>query len=288
MTKCIIACIDGSLNADPVCNMAAWVAQRTKLNVSLLHVLPDHISLEVQDYDHTGTIGIFARASLMEELTMLDEEQGKLDQRKGHVLLQHGKEVLMAAGVDTHDIIYRRGDFIETLAELEDTAELIIMGRRGESHADRFADAIGDNLEPVARTLHLPVFIVPRESRSIKQFVVAYDGSASAQKALDYVLHQPLFKGLICHLVHVGHDTGEAKASMQAAETALLDAGYETTTKFVFADSVDEGISTYISEHPVDVLVMGGFGHHRLLSFIFGSKTSALMHATSIPMLLFR
>ena len=82
----LLVCIDGSVYADNLCTYAAWVAKRINAEIDLLHVLR-----RTSDYqaptDHTGIIGLDARSELLEELTRVDEERGRLDQKKGKIIL---------------------------------------------------------------------------------------------------------------------------------------------------------------------------------------------------------
>ena len=133
MTK-LLVCIDGSGYADNICTNAAWAAQRLGAEIDLLHVLRRHSDYQAP-VDHTGSIGVDARSDLLEELTKVDEERGRLDQQKGQIILDHGAAVLKKAGVDHVNILHRRGALVQTIQELEDQADIVFVGKRGE-HAN--------------------------------------------------------------------------------------------------------------------------------------------------------
>jgi nucleotide-binding universal stress UspA family protein len=281
----LLVCIDGSVYADNLCTHAAWVAKHIDAEIDLLHVLR-----RTSDYqaptDHTGLIGLDARSDLLEELTRVDEERGRLDQEKGKIILEHGAKMLKEAGVETIDLIHRRGSLVETIQEFEDSVEMIFLGKRGE-HADMDSAFLGANLEKVARAIHKPLFIVASEIRPIKRFLIAYDGKDSVRKAIDYITGQPfLEKGLECHLLVVERTKGDIETS--EAEQKLQQAGFNTILKTEQSHHVDQVISSYVVENQIDLLITGAYSHSRMHSLLLGSTTASLIKACKVPLLLFR
>ena len=281
----ILVCIDGSAYADNLCTNAAWVAKQMNAEIDLLHVLRRPSDYQAPT-DHTGLMGFEARSSLLEELTKVDEERGRLDQQKGKIILKHGAKILQEAGVETINLVHRRGSLVETIQEFEDSVEMIFMGKRGE-HADTNSVFMGSNLEKVARALHKPFFIVDSVMRPIKRFLIAYDGKDSVRKAIDYITGQPLLdKGLECHLLAVERGRGEIE--MAGAEQKLNKAGFKTTLKSVQSSHADQAISSYVVDNGIDLLVTGAYSHSRMHSLLLGSTTASLIKTCKVPLLLFR
>ena len=81
----IIGCIDGSVYADSVSYYSAWLHERTGLPIELLHVVAPHSEIVVRG-DLSGQIGVSSNSNLLEKLTKIDEEHGKLEQSKGKLL----------------------------------------------------------------------------------------------------------------------------------------------------------------------------------------------------------
>ncbi len=281
----LLVCIDGSIYADNLCTNAAWVANRINAEIDLLHVLRRPSDYEAPT-DHTGLMGLEARSHLLDELTRVDEERGRLDQKKGKFILEHGAKVLKKAGVQTINLIHRRGSLVETIQEFEDSADMIFMGKRGE-HADKNSIFLGSNLEKVARAIHKPMFITSSVIRPIKRFLIAYDGKNSVNKAIDYICDQPLLKnGLECHLLVVERNKGDIETS--EAEQKLSKAGFQTTIKTEQSPSPDPVISTYVEKNEIDLLITGAYSHSRIHSLLLGSTTASLIKSCKIPLLLFR
>jgi len=281
----IIACIDGSAYADHVCHLSAWAHQRTGLAISLLHVVAPHS--EVVKTDMTGQIGLGAKANLMEELTKLDEEHGKLELRKGQLMLEHAKEELAAGGITQPEVLHRRGSLVETITELEAQAELIVMGKRGEHHQNA-PDHLGSNLERVARAIHKPLLVATPNAKPVQKYLIAYDGSPSANKAVEFAANNPLLKGLECHLLKVGEASPEAKEMLVQAENTLKSANVTVHASSKQGKPVDAMVAEYVVSNAIDLLVIGAYGHSKIRSLILGSTTTALIRKSDVPVLLFR
>lgn len=107
----------------------------------------------------TGSIGIDASSQLTEELTKLEEAEGRIARLKGKAILDDARHQLAAAGVADITAIQRHGTLVETLEELEPRCELVIVGERGE-HAEVAKAHLGSNLERVIRTAVRPLLVV--------------------------------------------------------------------------------------------------------------------------------
>ncbi|MFP4156338.1 MAG: universal stress protein [Opitutales bacterium] len=121
----------------------------------------------------------------------------------------------------------------------------------------------------------------------MERFVLAYDSGPSAEKAVDYLVSQPLLKGLECHLLCVGKSGSKHEQSLRRAEQKLSAAGYEVEADLRPGDA-DEVIGEAINRDGADLLVMGAFGHSRIRQMIVGSTTAAMIRGTKRPVLLFR
>lgn len=284
MTR-LLVCIDGSSYADNICMSAAWVAKQLKAEIDLLHVLRRQSDYKTASDDLTGSIGLGVRNDLLEELTKIDEQRGRLDQEKGKVILSHGEKVLKKSGIKKINVIHRRGSLVETIKELEESVDMIFMGKRGE-HADLSSVFLGSNLEKVARAIHSPLFVVSSVFRPIKKFLIAYDGKASAQKAVDYLVENPWLKKTDCYLLAVEPQKGQIDISSTAEN--LRTAGYKVQAYTQTSEHADSVITSYVEDNDIDLLLTGAYSHSRIRSLLLGSTTAALCKSCKVSMLLFR
>lgn len=288
MTK-ILGCIDGSLYADGVCTLISWAQARLQLPVTLLHVVTPS-SVGDNPIDMTGQIGLGAKSDLLQALAEIDAAHGKLALKKGQLMLSHAQALLAANGIAQPEILHWRGRLVDTIATLESELDLIIMGKRGEQHQTDPAH-LGSNLERVARTIHKPLLLATQQPKPIERILIAYDGSASAQKTLDYVASSALFKGLEVHLLNVGNDSAEATASLAVAEEKLTAQGLSVIASLQSGEAVvtvATVVRDYLDTHAIDLLAIGAYGHSKIRRLILGSTTTALIQQSQVPVLLCR
>ncbi len=281
----LIALLDGSVYSQSVCDHAAWIAQRTGAAVELLHVLGRRETGSAPA-DLSGNITLGARSALLEELTSLDEQRAKLAQKRGRAILDDGQARLAAAGIAAVTTKLRIGDFVETVAEMEAAADLIVVGKRGEA-ADFARLHLGSNLERVVRSSHKPVLVTARAFRPIESFLIAYDGGTSAMKAVDHIARSDLFAGLECRLLGVGAETAETRRRLADAEALLTAGGYRVSAD-ILPGQPDRVIADAVEAEGIDLLVMGAYGHSRIRNLIIGSTTTEMIRSCRIPVMLFR
>lgn len=281
----ILACTDGSLYAASVCDHAAWAAGRMNAAVEVLHVL-DHHRERASLADFSGALGIDAGQELLRQLTELEEARARLGQQKGRLVLGEAERRLRAAGVGEVRLTQRHGGLVETVAELDGQAELVVIGKRGEG-ADFARLHLGSNLERVARASHRPLLVASRAFRPVERFLVAFDGGPSAVRALEWVARQPLLKGLACRLLTAGRDDAPTRARIEEA-AALLERGGFAVEAGIVPGEPEKVIAAEIEAGAADLLVMGAWGHSRVRTLLLGSTTTAMLRSCRVPVLLLR
>lgn len=280
----ILACTDGSIYARSVYDHSAWAAGRLAAEVHVLHML-DHPEKPERE-DVSGAIGIDASAELMNELVALAETQGRLAIAKAQAIIADAESHLAKAGVAKVVSEKRHGSLVDTIGEFDATADLVVLGKRGE-HADFAKRHLGSNLERVIRTCRHPVLVASRAYQPIERFLLAYDGSPSVLKAVEFMLGNALLQGLPCHLAGAGKIDDKARYYLEEAAGKLRAAGYIVTTQAT-AGRAEEVIAGAVKEQQAGLLVMGAYGHSRFREFIVGSTTSALIRTVTTPVLVFR
>ncbi len=284
MSDKIIALVDGSIYAASVCDHAAWIAGRTGASVEVLHVLGRREGAETRD--RSGAIALGARTALLNELAALDAQRAKLMMERGRALLDDARVKLQEGGLAEITTRLRHGDIVETVAEIEDQARVIVIGKRGEA-ADFATGHLGSNLERIVRNARKPVLVASRAFRPIQKVLVAFDGGTSAQKAIDHIARSPVFQGLEVHVVTVGNATPEVSKGLENAR-AMLGAAGITAETLVLPGQPETALARLVEEASFDMLVMGAYGHSRIRSLIIGSTTTAMIRACKVPLVLMR
>ncbi|WP_148253010.1 universal stress protein [Aidingimonas lacisalsi] len=284
MTDQVMAAIDGSQFSEGVCDYAAWASLALEVPLTFLHVVDNHP--QTAEADLSGNIGLGAREHLLEELSQLDEKRAKVAQEQGRLMLKAAKERAVEDGIAEPVVRQRNGTLVETLVELENETRLLVLGKRGET-AHQASEHLGSNLERVVRTLHRPILMVPDTYTTPKRALIAFDGSKTTRKGVEMIANSPLFKGITCHVVIVGADTGDHRSQLDWALSTLSDAGLDTEG-VIRAGDVEETLRDYQVEQDIDLLVMGAYGHSRIRHLLVGSTTTSMMRNASVPVLLLR
>lgn len=281
----ILACIDASIYATSVVDLAAWAAKGLGVDVELLHIVQRKDAIAAR-HDHSGAIGLGVKSELLEELTRIKEATGRLAIEEGRILLDAGTERLKSHGL-TVSSMHLHGGIVETIVEREADAGLLVIGKRGAS--GQFAmEHIGSKVERVVRASDKPVLIAPREfKQSPRSVVIAYDDSAAATRAVAMVAGSPLFSGLPVHLVSAGVRKPDGRDILARAAEPLRMAGFSVGT-FVDEGKPEKVIPDYLMANADSILVMGAYGHSPLRTLIVGSTTTTMIRTAHVPVLLVR
>ncbi|MDD3519540.1 MAG: universal stress protein [Chromatiales bacterium] len=280
----VIACIDGSRSSEFVCDYAAWASRRLTAPLSLLHVT--RAPRMEGPSDLSGNIGIGSREHLLEERVALEEQQARLAREQGKAILADAMTRVQSQGVPEAERLLRHGSITETLGELQERARLVVLGKQGRD-GDMVERHVGSHLESIIRQMHRPILVSPLAYREPERFLVAYDGSDTADKVLDRVAQSPLLKGLPAHLLFVGADTQANQDRLEQARQVLVTKGFEVRAE-IRAGDVADAICAYRREHDTHLMAMGAFGHSRLRQFFVGSTTTKMIMQSPMPLLIMR
>lgn len=286
--KRILLCTDGSVFAQSSYQYGAWFAQRLGSAIDVLHVTDVRGKARADAANLSGSIGINASDNLLKKLVDLEYEKAKLAQQQAKVILQSAEDTLRQQGVAEIHTMHKTGFLVDYLPELEITADMIILGKRGES-AEFASGHLGANLERIIRASHKPCFVTSRQFRPIERLLVAYDGSENGKGMLKFLLSSPAFQGLELHLVTVAKEKSDttAAARLQAAQQQAQTAGFNPIVA-VIAGEPENVIAQYGKECDASLLAMGAYGHSRIRNLVIGSTTAQILRSSNIPVLVFR
>jgi nucleotide-binding universal stress UspA family protein len=283
MTK-IITCVDGSAMTTAVTNAAIWASNKLTKPILFLHTIEKEQQHGADNY--SGAIGLGARSALLQEMTKLDEQRGKLALKLGKELLERVASEAQTSVVQQVESMQRHGELADAIVDMEDKTRLIVIGRSGKGHEDDYS-ALGSNIETLLRKATHPVVIIPDTFSEPTSFMVAYDGRQTADNALQRVIDGGLLHGLHCHLVSVTNNEPDLKEKFLAAQQKLEKKGFVVTASFVEGNIFD-ALMEYKQKHDIGLIVMGAFGHSKLRQFFLGSNTMKMLERSKVPMVVLR
>lgn len=281
----ILACIDGSTYSEAVADYSAWIAAQVDAPLKLLHTIEQRDPPAVHDL--SGQIGLGSREELLEELTTMESRRSRILLEQGKLMLERARQRVEEAGITDVATVQRHGTLQESLIDLEEETRAVVVGVRGEKHAQQ-PHRTGAHLEGVVRTIDRPVLVVNGPWRGTpERMMLAWDGSESARKALELVCRREFFRSMTCHLVHVDSGDQADENLLEDAAGRLRAAGIEPITA-LRRGPVETSLLDYQAEHRIDLTVMGAFGHSRLRELLFGSLTNRMLVNSGTPVLLLR
>ena len=277
--------IDGSVYSESVCDHVIWAASGGQSEISLFNIIEGVSSVDTPS-NFSGNLGAEARNRLLLELSELDQKRAKLAQKKGRLVLDLAKKRLLGCGLEHVETHLRTGDFVDTVSEFQNNANLIIIGKRGEA-ADFAKLHIGSNLERLIRSTNKPVLVAARSFKPINRILVAFDGGRSSFGAIEYLSSNKLYWHLECHIVIAGREGNRGQKRLKSAETLLKKVGIDYQV-FSGRGEPEKVIANHVEKQNIDLLVMGAYGHSRIRNLIIGSTTTQMIRSCRVPVLLFR
>jgi len=284
----VLACLDESRYATPVCDYAAWSAQRMGAPLSLLHVIPHPPGGRADEARNlSGSIGFKAREGLLTELAALDAERARLAMEQGRILLEGAAERARQSGYEgAVEVRQRHGALVDAALALEPETRMLVLGKRGADTAGERGH-LGSQLEGVIRAMHHPVLIAQQSFSPPRRIMFAWDGSLTATRGLEMLARGALLQGIPVDVVTAGRDDDSTGASLARARGILEGGGFDVTTAAMEGDPEDV-LLAYREAHGVDLVIMGAYGHSRIRRFLVGSTTTALLSRCRVSMMVLR
>ncbi|MFP4640137.1 MAG: universal stress protein [Guyparkeria sp.] len=280
----VLACIDGSRSSEAVTDYAVWVAQALEAPLTFLHAISNPHAPAKTNLSGNMTLG--GREKLLEEMVELEEKRGKLERERGRALLADVLSRARDRGFESPDELLRNGDITEVILELQGVMQMLVLGKQGKD-GDAVARHVGSHLAGILSMIHKPTLVTPLEFKKPESFLIAYDGSPTAYKLVEMAANTPLLQGLPVHILMVGEEKQGNWDKIQAANTRLQKAGFDTQVA-IRQGKVDEAVSMYLEEKDIDLLAMGAYGHSPIRYLVLGSTTTKMIMKANVPLLVVR
>jgi nucleotide-binding universal stress UspA family protein len=169
--------------------------------------------------------------------------------------------------------------------------DLVVMGREVNF---RFETEEHDRAtrDQILRHANRPVILVPESSSEVgtalgTTVLLAYDGSAPAEHALESFARSGLGKSRDVHVATVGEDGERAEDLANQATEKLRAFGIEATAHgIVSVLPTSEALLALGQKMGASFLVMGAFARSRLSEFLHGSHTRDLVDQSLVALCL--
>ena len=276
MIKSLLVPVDSSAHSQTALSHALALGKLYKARVTGLYVL-DIRYLEMPPYlDYSYTF-----EAVPPTLVSLDVME-KFRAKSEHIL-NDLREAVEGAGLAV-EIRTEEGVPSQVIADIGDSHDLIVMGKRGE-HAKWGRDLLGSTAEQVTRRSATPVLLAEAEYRPMERALVLFDGSHPANRALKLGADVASHTGMALKVVTADDDNSQGEFTQEEAKAYLEPLGL-TTAYAVVPGRAAKAAAALLAEEPADLVILGMRGHSAFHNLILGSTTEQLMRSVQIPVLL--
>ena len=280
MVKTILVCVDASKYAEATAGAAIWLAKAFGARLRALSVADTRLLEGPWLADLSGMTGAQPFRALVPRFEEVLKE--KACGAAQAVTLAAAREGVSCSAETP------MGRLIGEILEAERTADLVVMGQRGEGF-ETTGEWLGSNVERVVRKSVKPCLITPAAFHPVRRILAAYDGSGHASRALGtaFELARALKAGLTVLTVASGGD--ETRRTQLLGEALDLAKQQGVAADSLALDGAPEiRIVEAARGRKFDLIVMGAYGHTRLRELVLGSVTNHVIRTSEAPVLLVR
>jgi nucleotide-binding universal stress UspA family protein len=263
----ILVAVDASNSSLRAKELAAAIAQKFRSKVTVVHVIShDFMHPELKAHHQLPTLVL--------------HELDKSYQEAGRKILRGAEEFFKEEKIDIVSELVRAEDPAEKILQIVRNSgyDLLIIGNVSETQARRFS--LGSVAEKVSLYATSPVLIAKRKT-DLRRLLVAVDGSANADKALDYAVklcQQFKSKMTLLHVEETNLFRLEPKGTKTIGEQILAEEAAKV--KDVSFDSrleIGDPANTILKiaqREDYDLIVLGSRGLSSVKRFLLGSVSA--------------
>jgi nucleotide-binding universal stress UspA family protein len=270
---------DGSANSLTALEYGIYIARKVEASLIGLYVIDVNLIQGPMLTDISGSVGMPPYDGFFEAIETSLNEKADFSLK---AFLERCKKSRTNAEVKK-----AIGKISQIIIEEAQSADLILMAKKGEHFHLKEGGLLGSVAEAVVRNSGKPVMITPENFLEIESMGLAYDGSEPAKKALKLSLELSEQNAWPLTAVVISPDTQKAVTLTDEIENAAESFNADCAL-IVLPGKETEEIIKFIKEGAVELMVMGAFGHNRLRALLMGSTTSHVIQKSHIPVLLTR
>ncbi|PKN51413.1 MAG: hypothetical protein CVU55_12320 [Deltaproteobacteria bacterium HGW-Deltaproteobacteria-13] len=283
MIKKILIPTDGSANSLKALEYGIYIARKLDASLKGLYVIDINLIQGPMLTDISGSVGIPPYEGFFDAI------EKSLDE-KADFILNEFQERCGKSGIKA-EVKKAIGRISTVIIEEAQSADLILMAKKGEHFHLKEGGLLGSVAEEVTRNSGKPVLITPENFLEIESMGLAYDGSDSAVKALKLSL--ALSKKAVWPLTVLLVTSDAKKADALSTQIEEMnenkpEAPMADCEVIIMAGKESDEIVKFIREGAVELMVMGAYGQNRLRELFLGSTTSHVIRKSPIPILLTR
>jgi len=275
--KSIVLGVDSSEHSRQAQTLAFYLARKLHASVMGLHVV-DILSFEgplFNDIPAPTDLESYLDAPQMRETLTA----------RGRKLLEDFSAAALREQVSAQTAL-DFGVIAAQICERSKSADLVVLGHRGASEQIA-ATSLGGIAEGVARKASGTVLICPASARELRRFVLAFDGSERACKAMHAAAELATALDASLTVLSVSRDPKLAVHRLAQARAYFEPYGVKAEFR-PLAGHAPQEIVQFIRQASPDALFLGAYGHGRIVEMMLGSTTEHVLRNATCPLFLSR
>ncbi|MBN2423620.1 MAG: universal stress protein [Calditrichaceae bacterium] len=277
MIKSILCAVDGSPYSESVLRNAIYLAKQFDAIIRALTVV------DIRLFDWTVATGADSFVPVMPSADFQAESQ-RIQEDKAKKVIDKAGDMLKKEGMN-FELKSAAGIPVDEICDKARQNDLVVMGIRGEY--ERWSDKLlGVTLESVSRQISKPLMLVDRNFVEFNHIICGYDGSNSANKALQLSAFLSKSINLTLDVIMVSDSEEERSAVLREAEKYLQPYQISFNLCHDSGDVADVLVEAQNQSKNKPLIIIGSYGHSRLREAILGSTTIQVMRTAKKPIIL--
>ncbi len=206
------------------------------------------------------------------EPMVVSEEMARERDNEAAALVADWTQQARLRGIEANGIV-EVGGVAQTIKRHAATADLVVMGLRGETEA-RFPGQGGEMAAWMTEHVNVPLVFATPGAREVTRVAVGYDGSEGSKRAVAAVRRFLVPLAVPIHAIFV---SGDGSGQETVDEVADQLPGCTVQGHVVKSHSVDDGLVDKAIDLGAELLVMGFRGRSAVREFLFGSATERVI-----------
>ncbi|MBD8892905.1 universal stress protein [Roseibium litorale] len=198
-------------------------------------------------------------------------------------------ELARRAGINSESRVadLLTGGPLESVLQHCRTTDMVAVSQANPDSPEPMRDLL---IETILFESGVPVLLVPyigAPAGAPKHVLIGWDGSSTATRAVHAALPMLSSAEKITVLLIEKKARGGGQPGAEIA-TYLARHGLDVTIDVVTNPQagVADTLLNYVSDHGIDLVVMGGYGHSRMREFLFGGATREILASMTVPVLM--
>lgn len=277
MIKSILLPIDGSPYSESVLDYGIFFAKKFDSVLRIITVV------DIRLFDWSIATGADSFVPVMPSVEFQEESQKMLDE-KAQKVLEKASSLLQKTGL-SFEVQQTTGIPVDEICSHAKENDMVIMGIRGDY--ERWSNKLlGVTVEAVTHQISKPLFLVDKEFKPFTRIHCGYDGSVSANKALQLAAFLANKFQLELQVISIFNLEEERNALLKEAEKYLQPYDIDFDLRHESGDAADVLVSAQNNSPSPTLTIIGSYGHSRLREAILGSTTVQVMRKANKPVLL--